>query len=123
MRRGGASGTRSARTSAAIALAVALATGAPARASASEPAVPEAPAAAAPAEGGAPTGRSPAPATSPQTEAAPAERVLVLPLATGATVDPGLREELQAALERGLGRGHLLPLRDAAADACVDDEA
>lgn len=49
------------------------------------------------------------------------ERVLVLPLRAGATVDPSLLGELQAALERGLGRGRLLPFRDAQADACGDD--
>jgi hypothetical protein len=67
------------------------------------------------------------PSTTPPTAAPPAgtatsERVLVLPLQVGTTVDPSLHAELQAALERGLGRGQLLPFRDAQADACRDDE-
>lgn len=66
------------------------------------------------------------PAQAPEaakTDRAAGERVLVLPLAAGATVDPSLLGELQAALERGLGRGRLLPFRDAEADACGDDDA
>jgi len=62
---------------------------------------------------------SPEPAPSAPPTAS--ERVLVLPLRAGATVDPTLLGELQAALERGLGRGRLLPFRDAQADACGDD--
>lgn len=65
---------------------------------------------------------APAPAAASADRAA-AERVLVLPLQAGATVDPSLLGELQAALERGLGRGRLLPFRDAEADACGDDQA
>lgn len=56
-----------------------------------------------------------------EAERATGERVLVLPLRAGATVDPSLLGELRAALERGLGRGRLLPFRDAEADACGDD--
>lgn len=58
-----------------------------------------------------------------EVERATGERVLVLPLRAGATVDPSLLGELRAALERGLGRGRLLPFRDAEADACGDDDA
>lgn len=64
------------------------------------------------------------PASVEDTVAAPleaTERVLVLPLRLGATVDAAVRPELQAALERGLGRGRLVPFRDAQADACGDD--
>ncbi len=66
----------------------------------------------------------PEPAASPAQAppSAAAERVLVLPLRAAPTVDPSLVPELQAALERGLGRGRLVPLRDAAADACGADE-
>jgi PEGA domain len=76
-----------------------------------------APAASAPTEVPSPPPSSPATATATATE-----RVLVLPLRLGATVDPSVHGELQAALERGLGRGRLLPFRDAQADACGDDE-
>lgn len=61
-------------------------------------------------------------AEASEAERATGERVLVLPLRAGATVDPSLLGELRAALERGLGRGRLLPFRDAEADACGDDD-
>lgn len=61
--------------------------------------------------------------TAPVGEPTPTadDRVLVLPLRLGPTVDPALHTELQAALERGLGRGRLAPFRDAQADACGDE--
>jgi hypothetical protein len=69
-----------------------------------------------------PAARASADAAAPGEATPPSvERVLVLPLRRPSTVDPAVQGELQAALERGLGRGRLAPFRDAQADACADD--
>ena len=104
----------------AVGLVVAIGATWPRPAGATGPVVPEAPSAPAPTGSTTPK-LTPAEGTS--SEPTPAERVLVLPLRTGPTVDPGLHAELQAALERGLGRGSLLPFRDTQADACRGDDA
>lgn len=56
------------------------------------------------------------------TSSAPArDPVLVLELDAGETITPDLAVDLQARLERGIGRGRMTPTRDAAADACTTD--